>query len=148
MAFDNRPNTTQPDPPGVNLMMRVTSGNFFDSKCLLLCDDKCSKAWGINNRPRTYFSRHLSEDNPDYYDDYAFHPDQELGEAPANPGTYEGGQGKPQINADKHNKWCWRECERSQVLDIEGLWLPQDFSKPMYNQPWKHTKSDGSEANV
>lgn len=69
---------------------------FFGKQVTLSCDADCEHAWGINwIGPR--------------------------GEtAPVDPGTYEGNDAKP---PDKtHNKWCARECERSEVseLTIEG----------------------------
>ena len=78
----------------------------FGTRRVLYCDGKCSKAWGINKRPRHSFD----DSNPD---DYEFLADQELGEAPANPGTYEGDEAKPTHFLSKLNKWCFRECERS-----------------------------------
>jgi hypothetical protein len=85
----------------------------------LTCDGNCAKAWGINTRPRTQFS-----DDPD---DYEFHADGELGDAPTNPGTYEGGEGKAPLSL---NKWCARECERSTIGNKR---LP-DFSRRVYNK--------------
>lgn len=72
---------------------------WFGRKCTLACDGKCNKAWGINSRP--------SKNNK-------FLPDNELGEAPDNPGTFEGGQGK---KPGSLNKWCARECERSDIFE-------------------------------
>ena len=43
---------------------------YFDQPCKVACDEKCEKAWGINNRPRVQLS-----DDPD---DYAFLSDDEL----------------------------------------------------------------------
>ena len=99
---------------------------------LLICDAKCNKAWGINNRPREQFDEH----DPD---DYAYLADHELGEAPEDPGTYEGDQPKPRRPEDRLNKWCFRECERSEsTADLRVLVETDDFSKRIYNQPWKH----------
>jgi len=81
----------------------------FGHSRVLTCDAKCSKAWGINNRSR----RQLSADE----DDYVFLGDDELGEAPADPGTSEGGDYKPQDNSERLNKWCARECERSEIVE-------------------------------
>ncbi|MDW9481316.1 hypothetical protein GOB57_21965 [Sinorhizobium meliloti] len=97
---------------------------------IMLCDGNCRKAWGINNRPKIEFS----EADPD---DYAFLPDGELGEAPEDPGTYEGGHGKPDADAgpNRQNKWCYRECERSMSLDAgEAFRRPPGFSKRLYNK--------------
>jgi len=62
---------------------------FCRQKAILSCDAKCNIAWGIN-----------------------WHG-QKNTTAPINPGTYEGGYAKP-IDK-KHNKWCARECERSEL---------------------------------
>lgn len=98
-----------------------------------VCDGKCSKAWGNNNRPKVYLTN--EEDDPD---NYYFLPDHELGEAPADPGTYEGGYGKPQSDDELMNKWCVRECERSGSFGHTYLGLPKDypphdFSDRVYN---------------
>lgn len=77
---------------------------YFGQTAKVNCDRKCSKAWGLMNRPRVQLS-----DDPD---DYAFLADGELGEAPADPGTYEGGDAKPSSPEGFPNKWCVRECER------------------------------------
>lgn len=100
----------------------------FGNPCMLCCDGKCNKAWGINNRPRVYLQ---GEDiDPD---DYAFLADGELGDAPIDPGTYEGEHGKPQSIDERLNKWCARECERSQLPGhMDDLELP-DFSVRQYN---------------
>lgn len=52
------------------------------------CDEKCHKAWGSNSRPKVRLSK-------DDYDDYYYLSDDELGVAPIDPGTYEGGCAKP-----------------------------------------------------
>lgn len=64
---------------------------FCGAKCVLSCDGNCSKAWGINWSLEKY--------EP----------------APTDPGTYEDGHAKP--TDKKHNKWCARECERSDLRD-------------------------------
>lgn len=71
------------------------------------CDGNCKKAWGRNNRPLDQHS-----DNPD---DFEYLADGELGEAPDDPGIYEGGHAKPGSPAEFPNKWCVRECERCSV---------------------------------
>jgi len=113
---------------------------------LLGCDGKCNKAWGINNRPRNHFVP--ESDDPD---DYEYLADQELGEAPANPGTYEGGEGKPGHFLDKLNKWCFRECERGTTVDAPGtlddLELP-DFSKRQPNRRDREASPAGSEVQT
>lgn len=64
------------------------------------CDGKCGKAWGRSSRPWGDAS------NPEGFEWLA---DDELPEAPENPGTYEGRDGKVPLSM---NKWCVRECER------------------------------------
>jgi hypothetical protein len=74
--------------------MVVTTGKFFGEIVDFTCDGDCSRAWGINwTKQKT-----------------------EL--APEDPGTYEGGHGKPlpPYPPEKHNKWCVRECERSDTV--------------------------------
>jgi hypothetical protein len=98
----------------------------------LSCDAKCHKAWGVQTRPKVQ----LGSDD----DDFAWLADSELGDAPNNPGTWEGGDGKPSSPAGM-NKWCARECERSDVaLTPENVSLP-NFSARVFNQPWKHAIS-------
>lgn len=109
--------------------------NWFDRLCTLACDGRCDKAWGINNRPRVEF-------DPNEPDDYAFLADHEVGTAPADPGTYEGGHGKPSavplVDSARMNKWCSRECERGVVLEpFEARTLPT-FDERRYNMPWLH----------
>lgn len=69
-------------------------------------------------------------------DDYCYLADEELGDAPDDPGTYEGGHAKPTCEEEKMNKWCVRECERCAMSGRgkvnEPLTLP-DFSKRRYN---------------
>ena len=92
------------------------------------CDEKCNKAWGVSQRPRQQLS-----DNPD---DYVMFSDDELGEAPENPGTYEGGHGKPRPGDYKPNKWCVRQCERCAMSSPGKSHLPleiPDFTKRRYN---------------
>lgn len=94
----------------------------------LVCDGVCSKAWGINNRPRIQLS--------DKADDYEFLSDGEVGDAPINPGTWEGGHSKPTHKNQRLNKWCARECERSLLVErddeLYGFEL-EDFSKRIKN---------------
>lgn len=104
---------------------------YFGKPHLLMCDACCSKAWGINSRPKVSLS-----DDPD---DYAFLADGELGEAPPDPGTYEGGQAKPIKEEGRLNKWCARECERS-VMAPQGKTgdLLPDYSRRFPNMPNRH----------
>lgn len=125
----------------------------FGHPCVLICDAQCSKAWGANNRPRVYlgdpdlkvFPLQDGQQYPDHetvdLDDYAFLADHELGQAPIDPGTYEGDEGKPISLSERLNKWCARECERSEVVDDgEPFELP-DFSKRQYNRE-PHTRGE------
>ncbi len=92
----------------------------------------CTKAWGRQNRPTIAL-------DPNDGDDFAYLADHELGTAPDDPGTDEGGYGKPQTPAQVLNKWCVRECERSRMVDVlGGIATVPDFSQRRYNQPWKH----------
>jgi len=99
---------------------------FAGKKCSVACDGKCSKAWGINLRPRKYFD----EDSPD---DYVWLSDDELGDAPDNPESYKDGQGKPQCRKDRLNKWCVRECERSQLETVGVEMILPDLTNPSPN---------------
>jgi hypothetical protein len=82
---------------------------YFGIPNVLICDGKCNKAWGINNRE----TNQLSDDE----DDYETLADDDLGEAPEDPGTYEGDHAKPIYDDEKLNKWCCRECERSVMIE-------------------------------
>ena len=95
----------------------------------VVCDGNCKKAWGINNRPKAQ----LSDDE----DDLAFLADGELGEAPADPGTYEGRDAKPESAAKFPNKWCVRECERCALSALGEEHLPlaaKDFNNRKHNR--------------
>ncbi len=92
--------------------------------CLIVCDGRCDKAWGINNRPRKRRSDDL--------DDYVFSGDDEIGQAPADPGTYEGDHAKPAGPGD-FNKWCVRECERTSTGDPGEVVRPPDMVNPQPN---------------
>lgn len=110
--------------------------DYLEQKCKVACDEKCNKAFGITTRT----SFQLSEDNDDYY----WLPDKKMGEAPVDPGTMEGDDRKPVNKQDIPNKWCIRQCERSSMSKPEQSDLPlklKDFSKKIYNQPWKHPKA-------
>jgi hypothetical protein len=126
------------------------------------CDGKCEKAWGNNNRPKIYFDRQGNSINDQWEhmvtsfcdiesalgieydeelydeDDYCFLTDDELPDAPINPGTSEGGHFKPQHPDDRLNKWCARECERSEIIDPGKPIIIRTFDEPFYNQPWLH----------
>ena len=114
--------------------------NWFGEKKILCCDGNCSKAWGINNRPEIQLSEDL--------DDTVYLADGELGTAPEDPGTYEGGHAKPRDESERLNKWCALECERSEIASeadfSDGFQLP-DFSRRVYNQPWLHPEAQESD---
>lgn len=115
------------------MKLLISNGIYFGQAAMLVCDACCNKAWGRNNRPRVQVGE--SED------DYEILPDHELGNAPIDPGTYEGGQAKPTCDAERHNKWCWRECERSRMTrpgEAGGTQIEMeipDFSRRVFNMP-------------
>lgn len=97
----------------------------YGAPVILVCDGKCNKAWGVVFRPKTY----LSEDP----DDVLYAADGDLGDAPEDPGTYEGGQGK---HPRSLNKWCARQCERSTIVSsIDESFVPQTWQQPVFNKP-------------
>lgn len=118
------------------------------------CDGKCSKAWGMNSRPKVRLSGDPDDfdydTDPDGWqraaDDYAYLADGELGEAPECPGTWEGSDGKPvgATGPKDFNKWCIRECERNVMSHLgehdRPLPLP-DFSRRVYNMPSLHPEA-------
>ena len=128
--------------------MPVKHVKMYGLSMVLSCDGKCHKAWGINQRPMVFYMeegqppRELRQgEKPRDYEDFAWKADNELGDAPADLGSYEGGDGKPAVremtqgNAALMNRWCARECERH-VLDEEGVTPqvpPRDFSKRVPN---------------
>jgi hypothetical protein len=137
------------------LISRVNWGG----DALIICDTNCEKAWGVNHRPRIYLDDpdqlvypnrlfHTPEQNPtaDYnewdMDNTVFLSDAETGKAPDNPGTYEGGDAKPLGVPKKHNKWCLRECERSECVMLSQLSMGKaqgfkDFRERLYNKEQK-----------
>lgn len=120
-------------PDGTISMLIVYCGQ----AATIACDAKCEKAWGINTRPRHYFVG--EEKDPD---DYAFLADGELGEAPKDPGTYEGGDAKPTKRDQRLNRWCARECERCEITPPgrpEAKLEFHDFSKRLANKPGRRT---------
>lgn len=95
----------------------------------IACDGKCQKAWGINSRPYMYLN------GPDDEDDIMWYADEDLGLAPIDPGTYEGGDCKPLSSSEFPNKWCVRECERScRNKDNNFTNLP-DWENRLFNIP-------------
>lgn len=99
----------------------------FGNREVHACDANCRKAWGINNRPKIQ----LSEDE----DDTIYLADHELGDAPNDPGTYEGGYAKPIGDDSKGNKWCVRECERGGIFEPGQNIVLRDFSARIRNMP-------------
>jgi hypothetical protein len=96
-------------------------------KAVFACDLVCSKAWGITSRPNLQ----LSEDE----DDVEWLSDSELGDAPVDPGTYEGGHAKPRNTDEAPNKWCVRECERGSIsLPGHDRVVTTDFSRRVRNR--------------
>src|SRR5258708_1531509 len=95
--------------------MILKSITYFGGLATHACDGQCDKAWGINSRPSV--AAHTPGFNGDPHDDYAYLADDELGIAPRDPGTYEGGYGKPKRarGPEDINKCCVRECERSWI---------------------------------
>lgn len=94
------------------------------------CDGTCNKAWGRSARPRVQIGSHV--------DDYAYLADHERGEAPTNPGTFEGEDCKPVDvkGPDDVNKWCVRECERAWISPPgrpDAVPDLPDFSTRLYN---------------
>jgi len=65
---------------------------FCEQPAKVACDANCEKAWGSNSRPKIMLSKMV--------DDYAWLSDLELGLAPIDPGTYEGGCAKPFIRPE------------------------------------------------
>lgn len=98
---------------------------WFGNEMILICDGKCNKAWGINERPKNQLSNDI--------DDYEFLSDIELGDAPIDPLTYEGGQGKPGLKENRLNKWCARECERSNIVRENEDFDFVDYDKRIKN---------------
>jgi hypothetical protein len=118
---------------------------FFGQRATHACDGRCDKAWGSNGRPHVQLSNDI--------DDFAYLADDELGEAPEAPGTYEGFDTKP-IGAkgpDDINKWCVRECERAWLSKPgqpdEPPELP-DYSVRHYNKPPHRREPSGDLAKA
>jgi len=101
---------------------------FAGQDATVVCDEKCVKAWGINHRPKVQL-------DPENEDDVVWMADSELGDAPLDPGTYEGGHAKPTCEADRMNKWCVRECERSSMFRPWEEVVVKDWSKRVANIP-------------
>jgi hypothetical protein len=70
---------------------------YFGKSRELVCDGQCDQVWGKSwQGPK----------NPP---------------APEDPGTSEGFDSKPVLAAERLNRWCARECERSEIVDLEEL---------------------------
>ena len=113
-------------------------GIIFMKPLIAYCDGNCQKAWGVCNRP----DHQLDPGEPD---DVLFLRDDELGDAPADPGTYEGGDGKPFPGHYLCGKWCFRECERCHFAEpYEDVVLTDEkrFRKRHFNMPYRHKDED------
>ncbi len=107
--------------------MYVKCIQFCGQPAAIACDGVCSKAWGMNSRPRVQLS--------DNVDDYEYLSDNELGEAPVDPGIYEGDCAKPVGDGQYLNKWCARECERCVFAPFgKDLKVLPDFSVRISNR--------------
>ncbi len=115
---------------------------YFGQQAFIACDEKCNKAWGLVSRPRNILN--------DDADDYELLADDELGEAPEDPETYEGGIGKPIGNEPKLNKWCTRECERCAIdSTLSGaLTKIPDYSKRIKNRRKNYEKESSNRTEV
>lgn len=126
---------------------------YFGRSAVMACDGQCDKAWGINKRPKLYYMepgippRELKDkERPVDDGDYLYLADGVLGKAPANPDTYEGGEGKPyqgrlnQANAHLMNKWCARECERSVIVGNDKKIIVPDLKSPKPNMQERNYK--------
>lgn len=120
--------------------MLETEITWFGRQCLAVCDHKCEKAWGHNGRRNARDGAGPACIEYDDMDDCVDLADSEVGLAPEDPGTYEGGHGKP-MHPDRHNKWCVRECERSSIIEPGEEITYWDYSKRVYNQPWLHPEA-------
>jgi len=109
---------------------------FFDNEALIICDGNCKKAWGMNSRPHKQFS-----DDPDDWENI---PDDELGIAPDDPGTYEGSNCKPD-SAKGMNKWCARECERSQIVILPPIGGGGEIKIYNHNERFTNMPKKGGE---
>lgn len=112
------------------------------------CDAKCHKAWGMQLRPavyldaegkviKVYLGGKGKYDLPDGADpdNHAYIPDELLGNAPEEPGTWEGFEGK---EPESLNKWCVRQCERNEIGEYDDPMGPlklKNFSDFLFNIP-------------
>ena len=98
--------------------MKTKEITYFGERRVVMCDENCRKAWGWASRPQ----RRIDKDWIMYLSDH------DTGEAPRDPGTYEGGYGKPLSSAEFPNKWCVRQCERCTMSDKCGNIEPLDWN--------------------
>lgn len=110
---------------------------FCDQMCLVACDGRCDKAWGMNHRPKMKLGSDI--------DDYVYIGDDDLGTAPADPGTTEGDHAKPAGPDGGMNKWCVRECERTTMVDPGELLRLEDMNNP---RPNFHSRREGEHGRV
>lgn len=97
---------------------------------ILACDGKCHKAFSFDSRPRVQVG---PESDPN---DFAYLADDEVGEAPPD-------NGRPQAPEQRLGRWCYRECERSVIVQVgEPVALP-DFSRRRYNIPASDPQNQG-----
>jgi hypothetical protein len=109
------------------MKLNVATITYFGKPRKVICDRNCGKAWGINSRPKVQ----LSNDS----DDFAFLADGETGDAPEDPGTYEGEHAKPLSPDEFPNKWCVRECERCTKADVGKPIELRSFARRRFNLP-------------
>jgi hypothetical protein len=91
----------------------------------LTCDNNCEKAFGIRERPYIQLDGNV--------DNIAWLSDDEVGIAPIDPGTDEGGHRKPTCEKEKLNKWCFRQCERCSEFNQGEEVIVKSFDKRVYN---------------
>jgi len=129
------------------VMMISKRGRFYGQYDVMACDGRCDKAWGINGRPRLYFMEEgepprvlHQEESPIDEDDYVYWKDSELGVAPGpceTRGASEGGECKPSTapltDGSRMNKWCLRECERSETFKEGDPIVLRDLEHPKPN---------------
>jgi len=94
---------------------------YFGQPMKVRCYRECNKAWGMHTRPT---------------ENGAWLSDTELGEAPADPGTYEGDSGKPLSPDAFPTKWCVRECERCASSHLGESGLPLALPDLSRRHPW------------
>jgi hypothetical protein len=101
----------------------------FGTTGILVCDGRCDKAWGYDQRPHIKVSD----------EDIEYLADDELGTAPPDPGTVQGDDSKPQNENEYHNAWCERYCERSIMVQEKEAFQIRDWSiRRTYKHYWKH----------